>query len=66
MVVSAAVVLVKQLSQATIELCDDPEPTHVNVSSHALADLITAVREMQQAGKALDADKQLELIGADE
>lgn len=61
MVVSAAVVLVKQLSQATIELCDDPEPTFVNVSSHALADLIMAVRDMQQAGKALDADKQEEL-----
>lgn len=66
MVVSAAVVLVKQLSQATIDLCDDPEPTHVNVSSHALADLIMAVREMQQGSKALDADKQMELIGGDE
>lgn len=66
MVVSAAVVLVKQLSQATIELCDDPEPTHVNVSSHALADLIMAVREMQQAGKALDADKQVELFAGEE
>lgn len=61
MVVSAAVVLVKQLSQATIDLCDDPEPTHVNVSSHALADLIMAVREMQQASKPLDSDRQVEL-----
>lgn len=61
MVVSAAVVLVKQLSASTIELCDDPEPTFVNVSSHALADLIMAVREMQQASKPLDADRQVEL-----
>lgn len=62
MVVSAAVVLVKQLSQAAIELCDDPEPTHVNVSSHALGDLIMAVREMQQGSKALDADRQVDLF----
>lgn len=61
MVVSAAVVLVKQLSQAVIDLCDDPEPTHVNVNSHALADLIMAVQEMQQASKPLDADRQVEL-----
>lgn len=66
MVVSNAVVLVNGLSTETLRECDRQEDTEVRVSSHALADLIMAVREMQQAGKALDADKQLELIGSGE
>lgn len=61
MVVSCAVVLVNQLGLATIELCNDPEPVQVTVSSHALADLIQAVNDMRDSGKALDADRQVEL-----
>lgn len=66
MVVSNAVVLVNGLSPEALERCDDPRDNWIEVSGHALADLILAVREMQQAGKALDADKQLELIGSGE
>lgn len=62
MVVSNAVVLVNGLWPETLEACNSPDDTMVSVSSHALADLIMAVRDMQQAGKPLDADKQLELI----
>lgn len=65
MVVSNAVVLVNTLNAEALELCDDPRDNWVEVSGHALADLIMAVREMKQAGKPLDADKQMELIGDD-
>lgn len=61
MVVSNAVVLVSRLSAETLREIDRPEDTEVRVSSHALGDLLQAVREMQQAGKALDADKQQEI-----
>lgn len=63
MVVSNAVVLVNGLDPAIIEACEQPHTASVSVNAHALADLIMAVRDMQQAGKALDADKQMELIG---
>lgn len=66
MVVSNAVVLVNKLNGAVLMACEQPEDTLVSISSHALADLIMAVREMQQGIKALDADKQLELIGSGE
>lgn len=66
MVVSNAVVLVNGLSEMAREACDSQENTNVLVSSHALADLIMAVREMQQGSKALDADKQVELFGGEE
>lgn len=66
MVVSNAVVLVNGLGEEVIDACNSPERVSVRVSSHALADLIMAVREMQQAGKALDADKQVELFGSAE
>lgn len=63
MIVSAAVVLVNTLSLATRQLCEESaELVPTMVSSHALADLIQAVRDMRESGKALDADKQLELI----
>lgn len=61
MVVSNAVVLVNGLTPMQLELCESPEPIMVHVNSHALADLIMAVREMQQAVKPLDADQQTEL-----
>lgn len=61
MVVSNAVVLVNGLDPDVVELCDNPDVHLVLINSHALADLIMAVREMQQAGKALDADRQVEL-----
>lgn len=60
-VVSNAVVLVGKLTQEDIASCEDPETKYVAVDAMALADLIQAVREMQQAGKPLDADKQQEL-----
>lgn len=61
MVVSNAVVLVNGLSAEELAACERPEDTNILISSHALADLIMAVREMQQAGKPLDADRQVEL-----
>lgn len=61
MVVSNAVVLVKGLDPAVIEKCDDPEVHLVLIDSHALADLIMAVREMTAPIKALDAHLQAEL-----
>lgn len=63
MVVSNAVVLVNRLaSSGAIDEIDNPVEFIVGVPSHALADLIQAVRDMQQAGKPLDADKQMDLI----
>lgn len=61
LVVSNAVVLVKGLDPSVIEKCDDPEVHLVLIDSHALADLIMAVREMQAPSKALDAHLQAEL-----
>jgi hypothetical protein len=66
MVVSNAVVLVNGLDPKVVESCENPEIHLVLISSHALADLIQAVRDMRESGKALDADKQLDLIGSDE
>lgn len=61
LVVSNAVVLVNGLDPKVLEACETAEAAFVTVNSHALADLIQAVRDMQQAGKALDADRQVEL-----
>lgn len=68
MVVSNAVVLVNSLDKALADAITDGVSLTglVEVSADALADLIMAVREMQQAGKALDADKQVELFGGAE
>ena len=66
MVVSNAVVLVKSLDEHQLANCELPERLLISIDSHVLADLILAVREMQQAGKALDADKQVEMFGGDE
>jgi len=68
MVVSNAVVLVNSLSKNLADAITDGASStgFVEVSADALADLIMAVREMQQSGKALDADKQPELIGSGE
>lgn len=62
MVVSNAVVLVNGLTPLQLSICEQPENTDIVIKSHTIADLIMAVREMQQAGKALDADKQAELF----
>lgn len=62
MVVSCAVVLVGKLDEIDLARCEDPTDTNIEVSSHALADLIQAVRDMRESGKALDADKQMDLI----
>lgn len=63
MVVSNAVVLVSSLEKGLADAITDGVSLKglVEVSADALADLIMAVREMQQAGKALDADQQTEL-----
>lgn len=66
MVVSAAVVLVNKLNGAMLMACEQVEDSLVPVSSHALADLIQAVNDMRESGKALDADKQMDLIGGGE
>jgi ParB-like chromosome segregation protein Spo0J len=60
-VVSNAVVLVKSLSELEMALIEEGESKVTEVRSDLLADLIMAVREMQQGGKALDADQQQEL-----
>lgn len=62
LVVSCAVVLVGKLDEIDLARCDDPVDTKIEVSSHALADLIQAVKDMRGSGKALDADKQEELF----
>lgn len=61
MVVSAAVVLVNRLGADVLRDIDRPEDTEVRVSSHALGDLLMAVNDMRESGKALDADRQVEL-----
>jgi ParB family chromosome partitioning protein len=66
MVVSAAVVLVNRLGADVLRDIDRPEDTEVRVSSHALADLLQAVNDMRDSGKALDADKQAELFEGEE
>lgn len=58
-VVSCAVVLVNSLASVGDIL--DGSADSVLVNSELMADLISAVQEMQQAGKPLDADKQQEL-----
>ncbi len=59
--VSCAVVLVNSLGADQLAACELPERSMISVDSHALADLIMAVREMREAGKPLDADRQVEL-----
>lgn len=68
-VVSCAVVLVDSLGDGTVaELYSgiiDPitsRPVNKIVRADLLLDLISAVREMRDGGKALDADKQIELL----
>lgn len=63
MVVSNAVVLVNGIDKDLADSIADGYglDDKIKVSADALADLIMAVREMQQAGKALDADRQVEL-----
>ena len=63
MVVSAAVVLINRLDASVLDKIDIAEEWEAVVPSHALADLIQAVNDMRESGKALDADKQMELIG---
>ena len=66
MVVSAAVVLVNRLAAEVLADMDNAQEFDAVVPSHALADLIHAVNGMRESGKALDADKQVELFGGDE
>lgn len=66
LVVSNAVVLINSIGaelEAKISSGDAGAADCGELDPMMIADLIMAVREMQQAGKALDADKQLELIG---
>lgn len=60
-VVSAAVVLVNRIAADVLAEIDNSQEFDAGVPSHALADLIMCVREMQQASKPLDADRQVEL-----
>ncbi len=67
MVVSNAVVLVNGLGKSLETAISAGEcPEMIEVSAMALADLIMAVKDMRESGKALDADKQMELIGGEE
>lgn len=60
-VVSNAVVLVKSLSELELALIEQGESKVTEVRSDLMADLIMAVKDMQQASKPLDADRQVEL-----
>lgn len=62
MVVSNAVVLVKGLNESVLLACEQPDDTMVSISSHALSGLIQAVKDMTEASKPLDADKQVEMF----
>lgn len=66
MVVSNAVVLIKGLSESVKSICEGETDSFVPVSSHALADLIQAVREMQEAGKPFVDENQTEMFGGEE
>lgn len=66
MVVSNAVVLVNGLTMEQIAICENADSTGILVNSHALADLIQAVNDMRESGKALGADKQTELFEGEE
>lgn len=61
MVVSAAVVLVNRLAADVLAELDNSQEFDAGVPSHALADLLHAVNDMRESGKALDADQQTEL-----
>ena len=61
MIVSAAVVLVNRLPAEVLANMDNSQEFDAVVPSHALADLIQAVNDMRESGKALDADRQVEL-----
>lgn len=68
-VTSCAVVLVNRCKSDSdlMESLDNPERNMmVSVDAELLADLISAVDEMRQAGKALDADKKTELFSGEE
>lgn len=60
-VVSCAVVLVSSLGKEMIERIESGEAVKAEFDPMLVADLVTAVREMQQAGKPLDADKQMDI-----
>lgn len=62
MVVSAAVVLVNRLNMETLADLDNSQEFDAVVPSFALADLIHAINDMREYGKALDADKQEDLF----
>lgn len=66
MVVSNAVVLIKSLSESVLAACEQPEDSTVWVSSHALADLIQAVKDMTEGAKPLVDPNQMDLIGGQE
>lgn len=66
MIVSAAVVLINRLAADVLAEIDNSQEFDAGVPSHALADLIHAVNDMRESGKALDADKQMDLIGGGE
>ena len=61
MVVSNAVVLVNSIGKAMETMINEGKaPDMIEVDAMDLADLIMAVREMQQSGKPIDADRQVE------
>ena len=66
LVVSNAVVLVNLLNAEQLAACEQPDATMIAINSHSLADLIQAVRDMRESGKALDSDKQVELFEGEE
>lgn len=61
MIVSAAVVLINRLAADVLAELDNSQEFDAGVPSHALADLLHAVNDMRESGKALDADRQVEL-----
>lgn len=61
MVVSAAVVLINRIDAGVFDMIDAAEEFDAGVPSHALADLIQAVRDMQAPAVALDAENHQEM-----
>lgn len=62
MVVSNAVVLVKSLTESVLSICEQSSDSFVPVSSHALADLIQAVKDMTEGAKTAVDPAQMDLI----
>ncbi len=58
--------LVKSLTESVLSICEQPSDSFVPVSSHALADLIQAVKDLTEGAKPVVDPNQMDLIGEQE